>query len=207
MTDRDAGTTVLARQGGRGAGRAGWQGEVPLDAFLATFRPVDREKTWTQAITDLMASDPARGTIELLAAELRAKGSFDAPVVVDADERVVVDGMHRIATLVLAGRDRVAVLDDFPASDERDCVEVSLRIRGRPGEPDPLQSGEAFGWLRSFPLGDVWVSAASWQVRGDVVTSAVYTCPHRLETDLHLQLLSRCRRLGLEARILRSDLV
>src|SRR4051812_33634796 len=99
---------------------------MPLTEILAAFRPPAGGETWRTAIPDLLADPDDARIVELLRAELSAHGDFREPIVVEPEDRDVLNGLHRIVAAVLSEHEALDVADTYDDLPEKRRVQVVL---------------------------------------------------------------------------------
>lgn len=110
--------------------------------------------SWRDAISILLSDRFEAETIRGLAVELRRDGTFREPVVVDADEAIVRNGMHRIVAAAFCGIP-IEVTTAFADSAPATSWEVRWVMHGDGALDDLI--GESWSALRSFPTVHGWI--------------------------------------------------
>ncbi len=140
-------------------------GRVDLGAFMDRYAPAYGPSSWPESIAELLRDSSDLEVVMQLVADLRADGRFRQPIVVDVEERQVLNGMHRIAAAHLAEVPTIEVDTEHVDHDAGGWL-VAVRFRLEPAagqaiDPaDPAFLGWASSWLRSVRVtGRAWATA------------------------------------------------
>ncbi len=132
-------------------GRPVWR--VPLIDFLAQVRPAYNGPGW-DTVLRAMSDDPDEA--ERVATLAIAAGSgFRQPIILDRDDREVVNGMHRVVATIVAGTAHVDVTDRY-ADITREQLRIEFELNLPPAHPYDDMADAAVALLWSFPVGEDW---------------------------------------------------
>lgn len=155
---------------------------------------------------------------DVLSDALRAAGLEEhAPPVSETEPAwTVANGTHRTVAALLEDlpiRFRVAAHDEdvHASGTPQDLIEVDFELV-LPEHLEPASSDEGiderfdymFSWLRSFPVGDVWVEADVMSASNDVM-HAMYACPVARAYDLTDTMIARAARHGVRLTVLNAQ--
>ncbi|WP_436534092.1 hypothetical protein [Actinoplanes sp. HUAS TT8] len=172
---------------------------MPLTEILATYRPPAGGDTWKRAIPDLLADPDDARIVDLLRAELVAHGDFREPIVVEPQERDVLNGLHRIAAALLSKQEALDVTDTYDDLPEKRRVAIALAGPVTAALVDRLTKV-----LFSFPFEGGWTNC-DMLFPGDDRVTGWWHCPAGLDERLGEELVSRAAAAGIRLRVVAID--
>ncbi|SNS25446.1 hypothetical protein SAMN06264365_112179 [Actinoplanes regularis] len=170
---------------------------MPLQEILATYRPPVGGDTWKEAIPDLLADPDDARIVELLRAELTRHGDFREPIVVEPQDRDILNGLHRIAAAVLHEHDGLDVTDTFDDLPPRRRVVVVLAA----GAVNSTVVDRLTKILWSFPFAGGWTNC-DLMFPGDAEVTGWWHCPEGLDAALGDELVVRAADEGIRLRLI-----
>lgn len=187
------------------SGRPVWV--VQVAALCAAVAPAFGEHDWPAVVRSLLDDPDDAEVIGVLVPA--AAGGFDEPVVLDAEEARVGNGMHRIAAALIAGVPALRVTDRFVRLP-LDCVDVEFVLRPLTGVAqapvDEERGPAAMTWLRSFPLAGLWAQTDIGYGSGDRCGGYWYWPADRVD-ELVEGLRVRAGARGWQLDVLRAEVV
>lgn len=181
---------------------------VPLKDFLALHTPAYYEDEEWARIPNLLSSIASeKATIDILREVIRSGQEYVEPISVDYDTKRVGNGMHRLCAAILENKSTITFSYE-PSSVDAPMYEVEFLLtpvdkgEGNRRKVTEEEYDNAFDWLRSFPLGEVWVTSDSFSL-SDQVCSGYWYCPSSLIGELQREIQRRARQYAsLEVEIL-----
>ncbi|AEV85329.1 hypothetical protein ACWT_4309 [Actinoplanes sp. SE50] len=169
---------------------------VTLAEILSFYRPAVGGDTWEQAIPDLLADPDDARIVDLLRSELVAHGDFAEPIVVDQQDRDILNGMHRIAAAVLNRQSALDVADTYADLPEKRRVLVVLGAEALSAAVvDRLTKV-----LWSFPFAGGWTNC-DVMFPGDGRVSGWWHCPDGRDRALGDELVIRAAEAGIRLTV------
>lgn len=149
--------------------------DMSLRDLQRDYDPLICDGSWERTTAVFLHEE--RDVLDGLQADLQRDGQFREPVILDRDQRVILDGTHRIVAAARAGVSHIAVSFAYP---ETHTITVFADIHWHAVAPQSEATDEAFfTFVRSFPIHDaLWAESSSMSGSlGYDGTSIAYTFP------------------------------